>query len=183
MAVEGEADVEVAVEVARAFRRRVFSLGRSLTLSQSQREPLGRPRRERRVPRPKREHSAGVAGAARLGRPAAPAARPAGRQVARPAAQGWRPAPASGAARPGAAAGQRPASGSGAANRAAGSRPTSGQLNNFLDVPGPATGAVGAAGADGGAVQRGGTSGRRSGRFPARRRDDNSRRELSAVPP
>ena len=59
--------------------------------------------------------------------------------------------------RQGAAAGQRPAAAGGERRIvAAGSRPTSGQLNNFLDVPGPATGAVGAAGAAGAAAGRGG---------------------------
>ena len=47
----------------------------------------------------------------------------------------------------GAVAGQRPATGKGAAAVAAGNRPTSGQLDKFIDAPGPATGAVGAAGA------------------------------------
>ena len=55
--------------------------------------------------------------------------------------------PGAGSPGKGTAAGQRPASGGGAAKVAAGSRPTSSQLNNFLDVSGPATGAAGAAGA------------------------------------
>ncbi len=56
----------------------------------------------------------------------------------------------------GRAAAQRPAAGAGAANVAAGSRPTAGQVNNFLDVPGPATGAAGAA--SGRARERGGAA-------------------------
>ncbi len=58
-------------------------------------------------------------------------------------------------------------------------RPTAGQLNNFLDVPGAATGAVGSR-----RCWRRGcrTSGRRSRRFPARREARNLRREPSAAP-
>ena len=65
---------------------------------------------------------------------------------------------------------------------AAGSRPTSGQLNNFLDVPGPATGAVGAAGA-GERAQR--LRDERAAQRPisCKAGEDNSRRELPAVPP
>src|SRR5207237_1380998 len=44
---------------------------------------------------------------------------------------------------PGAGAGARP----GAGGNFAGGRPTAGQLSNFLDIPGPATGAIGAGGA------------------------------------
>jgi hypothetical protein len=105
------------------------------------------------------------AGAARPSRPSAGARpSPGGRQVAasRPsggrapgAPGGVRPAgpAAGGGARPGGrppgqgvGAGQRPGAAGGVANRAAGSRPNAGQLNNFLNIPGPSTGAIGAAG-------------------------------------
>ncbi|MBL9161654.1 MAG: hypothetical protein JNL18_02810 [Planctomycetaceae bacterium] len=90
----------------------------------------------RPAPRPAPRPSTGGGQAASRPAQSRPAAsRPAGPQA------GARPA---GAGNVG-AAGQRPAGGPAAANRPAAGRPTPGQLNNFLDIPGPATGAVGTA--------------------------------------
>ena len=133
------------------------------------------------------------AGAAR---PSGGAARPSGASAsARPSAGGGQKAAARPAGRPrasrspaqrrGAAekvpplrSGRRPPRA--AANRALpGNRPSSGQLNSFLDVAGPATGAVRRRGSSGGR----GTRGRRSGRFPARRGARKSRRGAVGVPP
>ena len=78
------------------------------------------------LPRALRVQPTRVLGRAKVG----PKRLPPDPPVRRPAARRWRTRPAAAAA-----------------GKAAGSRPTSGQVNNFLDVSSPSTGAVGATGA------------------------------------
>ena len=119
-----------------AFRWRVFSLRRNVASSQLQTErsaSLGKNFSFLLLQRRALGLARAVASQPRLAQQAAPLMQ---KMEIDPAAQTQ-----------GAVAGQRPANGKGAAGVAAGSRPTAGQLDKFIDAPGPATGAVGAAGA------------------------------------